>query len=167
MKRKTIVATLVAVLLLLPITAFASYSISPRIVTWNRVDVGVVKVTGNADGSLTLDYMLKGAQGWCMTQSSVHVGLTPYDFPLSEIGAMPKEFDYQYSFGSCVASATRTIVDPPGDKGSLYIAIYVEVVNPDGGRQTAWVWGCPCLPGGKFPGRNGSAYFVFPSQAWY
>jgi len=166
MNKKTIVAILVAVLLLLPITAFASYTISPTVVTWGKVDAGVVKVTGNADGSLTLNYMLKGWDGWCMTHSSAHVGLTPQDFPLSAIGALPKEFDYQYDFGSCVSSATRTIVDPVGDKQSLYMAIYVVVVSPEGQRQTAWVVGCPCLPGGKFPGRNGSTYFVFPESAW-
>lgn len=191
MEKRAFVSILVALLVLLPMTAFASYTVSPQIVVEQGVSAGVVKVTGNADGSLTLDYSLKGWAGWCIRYSAVHVGLTLDDFPMGKVGASPIRFDYQFPFGECggpvgpnivaapcttysfnyqggpmmcVTSATRVIEDPPGDRDALYIAIYGIMTNPDGEREIGWAMNAD---GGLFPGRNGSAYFVFPANAWY
>lgn len=168
MKKGTVVSLLVTLLLvLLPLTAFAGFTISPTILAGQTTNVGVVKITGNADGSLTLVYMLKGAQGWCMTDSAVHLGLALDDFPQNPGGAIPGQFDYQYDFGGCVKTATVTIPDPPGDKGNVYIAIHLSVYGPGGVQETGWVVRCGNLEGGQFPGSNWSAWLLFPSNAWY
>ncbi len=168
MKKGTWISIAVTLLLiLLPMTTFASYTISPQIMAGQNQSAGVVKITGNPDGSLTLVYMLKGGAGWCMTDSAVHTGLTLDDFPQNSGGAIPGQFDYQYDFGGCVKGATVTIADPAGYKGDLTIAIHVNVIGPDGQQETGWVVRCGNLEGGQFPGSNWSAWLLFPAAAWY
>jgi hypothetical protein len=151
----------------LSVTAFAGYTISPTILAGQNINVGSVKITGNADGSLTFDFMLKGGQGYCITDAAIHVGLLLDDFPQNPGGAIPGQFDYKYDFGGCVSAATVTISDPPGDKGDIYIAVHVNVYGPDGQQETGWVVRCGDLEGAQFPGRNWSAWISFPADAWY
>ncbi|NLF12547.1 MAG: hypothetical protein GX597_12240 [Anaerolineaceae bacterium] len=166
MKKGTLVSIFVALLLvLLPLTAFASYTLSPRILAGQNQFAGVIKVTGNADGSLTLVYMLRA--GWCMTDSAVHTGLSLDDFPQNSGGAIPGQFDYQYDFGGCVNSATVTIADPAGYKEHTYVAVHVNVYGPDGAQETGWTVNCGDLEAGQFPGSNWSAFFQVPVNAWY
>lgn len=166
MKKGMLVSVLVALLLaLLPLTTFASFTISPAILAGQTTNVGVIKITGNADGSLTLTYMLKA--GWCMTNSAVHLGLSLDDFPQNAGGAIPGQFDYQYDWGGCVKAATVTIQDPPGDKGNVYIAVHLNLYGPNGQQETGWVVRCGNLEGGQFPGSNWSAWLLFPANAWY
>jgi hypothetical protein len=159
-----IIAGLLLVLIVTPV--LAGYTISPTILAGQTTNVGVVKVTGNADGSLTLVYMLKGGQGWCMTETQVHVGLSLDDFPQNNGGAIPGQFDYKEQFDPCTSNFTLVIYDPPGDKGDVYIAIHLVVIGPGGQEETGWVVRCGNLEGGQFPGNNWSAWILFPAAAW-
>lgn len=159
------VAGLLTVLVVTPV--LASYTISPRLLAGQTLFAGVVKVTGNADGSITFAFMLRSGAGWCMTDAAIHIGESLDDFPQNSGGAIPGQFDYQYDFGGCVTGATITIADPPGFKGDLYLAIHANVFGPDGVQQTAWVVNCGDLEAGQFPGSNWSAYFRLPANAWY
>lgn len=159
-----LVAGVLAVLIVTPV--LAGYTISPKILAGQTIFAGVVKITGNPDGSLTLNYMLRGGAGFCMTDSAVHVGLSLDDFPQNSGGAIPGQFDYQYDFNGCVSTFTATIADPPGYKGDVYIAIHVNVTLPDGTQETGWTVRCGDLEGGQFPGSNWSAWIWFPTAAW-
>lgn len=170
--KKILYATLMSLLITVMITTpvFAGYTISPKILAGQGIDgvfVGVVKITGNADGSLTFGFMLKGGQGYCIKDAAIHVGLTLADFPQNNGGAIPGQFDYKYDFGGCITNAVVTIVDPVGYKGDIYIAIHVNVIMPDGTQETGWVVRCGDLEGGQFPGKNWSAWIWFPTAAWY
>lgn len=150
-------------------TVFAGYTISPKILAGqgDALDFeGVIKITGNADGSLTFYPMLK--TGWCVTDMAIHIGLSLDDFPQNDGGAIPGKFDYQYDFGECITRVPAfSIADPPGDKGDIYIAIHMNVYGPDGVQETAWVVRCGDLEGAQFPGANWSAWMFFPAAAWY
>lgn len=170
LKYALIIAVLVAVFA--TTTVFAGTVISPKILAGQGVGgvfVGVAKITGNADGSLTIDFQLKGGQGYCITDAAIHVGLSLDDFPTNNGGAIPGQFDYKYDFGGCVSKATVTIADPPGDKGDIYLAIHVNVYNrydPEY-QDTGWIVRCGNLEGAQFPGNNWSAWIFFPDAAWF
>lgn len=173
--RKALYSILVTVILsvLIFTTAFAGDVVAPKIVAGKgKVGsdgyVGIVRVTGNPDGSLTLDFRLKRPEGFCITDAAVHTGLSLDDFPQNKGGAIPGQFDYKYDFGGCVFQVTKTIEDPAGEWGDfLYIAIHVNVYGPDGQQNTGWVVNCGKLEGGQFPGKNWSAFFRFPANAWF
>jgi hypothetical protein len=157
-----IIAGLLMVLIVTPV--LAGYTISPRILAGQNEFAGVLKVTGNSDGSITIEYMLRAGAGWSMTESAVHLGLSLDDFPQNKGGAIPGQFDYQYDFEGCVTSATKKIETPYYGK-SVYIAVHVVVIGPDG-EETGWVVNCGDLEGGQFPGSNWSAWFKLPANAW-
>lgn len=174
--KKILYATVMALIItaMVATTVFASYIISPRILFGQTLFGGVVKVTGNSDGSITLDYMIAGGQGWCMTETAIHVGLSLDDFPMNSGGVIPGQFDFKYDFGGCITGFTTTIFPDPIEPqwaylDSVYIAIHVVGDNATLGKygETGWVVNCGNLEGGQFPGRNWSAYFRLPSNAWY
>ena len=160
---------MIVALLAAPLTAYASYTVSARLLAGQTEFAGVVKVTGDAN-NLTVSFMLRGGAGWCMTESAVHVGLSLDEFPQGPGGAIPGQFEFQADHEGCVASYTYTIpVEGRGWYGNwIYIATHA-VVNGPGGLvgETAWAVNCGNLEGGQFPGRNWSAYFRFPANAWY
>ena len=160
--RASIIAGLVAVLITVPV--MAGFTISPQILAGQSEFAGVVKITGNTDGSMTFLFMLKGGEGYCMTEAQLHAGLSLDDFPTNRGGAIPGQFDYKYTFESCISSFQVTI-DPPGEKGDLYLAIHMVVMTPDG-EETGWVVRCGDLIGAQFPGKNWSAWIYFPEQTW-
>lgn len=170
--KKILYATLMALLITAIITTpvFAGYTISPKILAGQSNFVGVAKITGNADGSLTIEFMVSGGEGYCITDAAVHVGLTLADFPTNKGGAIPGQFDYQYDFGGCTAHPpTITIADPVGYKGDIYLAIHVNVYNiymPDY-QDTGWIVRCGNLEGANFPGNNWSAWIFMPAEVWY
>lgn len=150
----------------------AGYAISPKIIVGQNIEdgmyAGVVKITGNADGSLTFVFMVKGAQGFCLTDAAIHTGLSLDDFPQNNGGAIPGQFDHQLDFNGCIAKYTYTIQDPAGEHGdNVYIAIHVNAILPDGTQETGWVVRCGDLWGAQFPGNNWSAWIMFPEVAWY
>jgi hypothetical protein len=159
------IVTMLAVLVITPV--LAGYTISPSILAGQNTHVGVVKITGNADGTMTLDFMLKGGQGYCITKWDMHAGLTLNDFPTNNGGAIPGQFDYHSDFEGCVTKDTFTF-DPPGDKGDVYLAIHVVVYGglEDFDEETGWVVRCGNLQGAQFPGNNWSAWILFPTAAW-
>lgn len=170
--KKILYATLMALLITVMITSpvFASYTVSPKILAGQGIGgtyVGVVKITGNADGSITFQFMLKGGAGFCITDAAIHTGLSLADFPQNPGGAIPGQFDYQYDFGGCISNVIITIPDPAGYKDNTYIAIHVNVFGPDGFQETGWVVNCGNLEGGQFPGNNWSAWLRLPVNAWY
>lgn len=155
-------------------TVFASYVISPRILFGQTMFGGVVKVTGNSDGSITFEYMIAGGQGWCMTETAIHVGLSLDDFPTNPGGVIPGQFDFKPDITGCITSFTITIFPDPVEPqwaylDSVYIAIHVVGDNPTSGMygETGWVVNCGNLEGGQFPTNNWSAYFRLPTNAWY
>jgi hypothetical protein len=164
-----IIAGLLLVLIVTPVLAVDTidpgYTVSPRILAGQTEFAGVLKVTGNADGSITLDYMLRGGAGWCMTETQIHMGTSLSDFPQNNGGAISGQFDYKYEFDTCITDWSITI--PTDFHGQLvYIAVHVDVIGPDG-EETGWVVNCGNLEGGQFPGNNWSAYFQLPRNAWY
>jgi len=169
--RKVVYISIAAVLLmaLLPASALAQVSentISPKILAGQTDFAGVVKITGNADGTLTFAFMLRGGAGYCMTDAAIHLGLSLDDFPQNSGGAIPGQFDYKYDFdGKCVTGLTTTI-PAPGGKVDTYIAVHVNVILPDGTQETGWVVRCGDLEGAQFPGSNWSAWILYPARAW-
>ncbi len=150
---------------LITTTAFAG-SVSPTILAGKTINVGTANVTGNPDGSFTIRLFIR--QGYCLTDAAIHSGLSLADFPQNRGGAIPGQFDYKNDFGGCVSHPpTITIDDPAGGFGDkVYIAIHVNVYGPDGQQNTGWVVRCGNLEGGQFHGKNWSAYFIFPANAW-
>lgn len=147
----------------------ASYTISPRLLAGQTMFAGVVKTTGYND-YLHLEIQVRGGAGWCMTASQVHVGLSLAEFPQNSGGAIPGQFDYKQSYGSCITTATYNI--PIAGKGwfgqRIYIAVHAVVNGPNGlVGETAWAVNCGNLEGGQFPGNNWSAYYQLPANAWY
>jgi hypothetical protein len=177
MKKLAYFTIVVAMLLaLLPATAFGlwegGYTISPKILAGQTNWVGNVKITGNPDGTITFDFMMKGGQGYCMTDWALHAGLSLADFPTNNGGAIPGQFDYHSTFTGCITSDSITI-DPPGVWGDpVYLAIHVNVWQklPDGtlvNQQTGWTVRCGNLEGAQVPGNNWSAWILFPTAAWF
>lgn len=147
-------------------TALAGHTISPTILAGKNENAGVVKITGNSDGTMTLEWMLTGGKGYCMTEWAVHAGASLDDFPTNKGGAIPGKFDYKSHFSGCIAKDSLTI-DPPGGKGDpVYIAIHIVVITPDGDEETGWVVRCGDLEGGQFPGKNWSAWLLFQGSDW-
>lgn len=144
----------------------AAYTISPKILAGQNTFVGVVKITGNADGTMTLNFMLQGGLGYCMTEWAAHAGATLDDFPTNDGGAIPGQFDYKSTFSGCV-TRDSLIIDPPGGFGDdVYLAIHVVVNGPDMVGETGWVVRCGDLEGAQFPGNNWSAWILYPAKAW-
>jgi hypothetical protein len=156
-------AVLVAVF---PATAFAGYDIQPRLLAGQTEFAGVVNIHGEAD-FLEVTFMLRSGQGWCMTESHVHVDLDLDDFPQNNGGAIPGQFDYKTDHAGCVTSFTYQIPAAPWYGQQIYIAMHAVVTGPDGQEETAWAVNCGNLWGQQFPGNNWSAYSVFPANAWY
>jgi hypothetical protein len=167
MKRATYLSILVILLLaVLPVTAFAGYTISPRLLAGQTEFAGVVKITGDHDW-LVVEFMLRAGAGWCMTESAVHVGLSLDDFPQNSGGAIPGQFDYKAVHDPCTSKYTYRIpVQGDWYRNQIYIATHAVVIGPDGEEETAWAVNCGDLEGGQFPGSNWSAYITFPANAW-
>lgn len=166
---KKLISSLMIVVLLaaIPTTAFAGFTISPRLLAGQAGFAGVVKITGDAN-FLTVEYMLRSGAGWCLTESAVHVGDSLDDFPQNKGGVIPGQFDYKTDHDGCVKGFTYQIpVDPAWYGKEIFIATHGVVTTPDGGEETAWAVNCGNLAGGQFPGSNWSAYIIFPANAWY
>jgi hypothetical protein len=156
------IVLVLALTALIAVPVFAATTISPTILVGQHENAGSVKITRNGDGTMTLEWMLKGGQGYCMTEWQVHAGASLADFPTNKGGAIPGQFDYKSSFTGCVARDTLTI-DPPGDvTDDVFLAVHIVVITPDGDEETGWVVRCGDLEGAQFPGRNWSAWVYFP-----
>jgi hypothetical protein len=141
-------------------------SINPKIMVAQTIWAGNVRVTGNLDGTMTFQIMLKGGQGYCFTEAAFHAGLSLDDFPQNNGGVIPGQFDYQLDPAGCISSYTMTI-DPPGEYGDpVYIAMHFVVNGPGFEGETGWTVRCGNLEGGQFPGNNWSAWLLFPSVQW-
>ena len=146
--------------------ALAGYTISPQLLAGQSMFAGVVKISGDTD-FLTVEFRLAGGQDWCLNESQVHVALAVEDFPQNKGGAIPGQFDYKAGH-NCVNGFTYQIpVDPSWYGQQVYIATHAVVTGPDGVEETAWAVNCGNLEGGQFPGKNWSAYTIFPANAWY
>jgi hypothetical protein len=165
MKKSAVSLTIVALLVALTTTTALAYPIQPRLLAGQSGFAGVVRITGDAN-FLTVTFMLRSGQGWCLEESAVHVGLSLDDFPQNKGGAIPGKFDYKADH-DCARGYTYVIpVDPAWYGNQLYIAAHAVVIAPDGTRETGWAVNCGNLEGGQFPGRNWSAYIIFPANAW-
>jgi hypothetical protein len=158
------IAALLAILV--TSTALAGYTISPRLLAGQTGFAGVVKITGDAD-FLTIEFQLRSGAGWCLEESAVHVGLSLDDFPQNHGGVIPGQFDYKADH-NCASGFTYQIpTDNAWYGNQIYIATHAVVTGPDGQQETAWAVNCGNLEGGQFPGKNWSAYIIFPANAWY
>jgi hypothetical protein len=125
-----------------------------------------VKASGD-ESFITLEFMLRAGEGFCITESSAHVGLSLDEFPQNPGGAIPGQFDFKTDHDGCVTSFTYQIPVQTAWYGNpVLIATHAVVVTPDGDEETGWAVNCGNLEGGQFPGKNWSAYFVFPANAW-
>lgn len=166
--KKALFIMLLVVLLTATITSavFAGYEISPQLIAGQNESAGVVKIFGDAN-FLTVEFMLKGGEGWCMTESQVHVGLTLADIPQNSGGAIPGQFDYKTDHDGCVSGFTYQIpTDATWYGKKIYIATHAVVIGPDGVEETGWGVNCGNLAAQQFPGNNWSAYIIFLANAW-
>lgn len=148
---KKLILSIVLALLLSTIflPAAFGYTISPTIYIGQFTKAGYMKITPNADGSITLEFMMKGGEGWCLTEAQVHVGTSLDDFPVNP--TRPGHFDYKL-YGPdalCTTKLTRTIypneMDPQWAHGDhIYMAIHTVVDNPFLGiyDETGWTVRC-------------------------
>lgn len=165
---KKIAYSLIVVFLLTAMvvsTALAGYTISPALLAGKHGFAGVVKISGDAD-FLTVTFMLRSGAGWCLQESHVHVGSSLSDFPQNKGGAIPGQFDYKASH-ECASSYTLQIPVQAGWYGNqIFLATHAVVKTPDGTEETSWAVNCGNLEAGQFPGKNWSAYIIFPANAW-
>ncbi len=165
--KKLIVPLIVVALLatLFPATVSAGYTISARLLAGQTEFAGVVRVTGDAN-LLTIEFALRGGEGWCMNESQVHVATSLDDFPQNKGGAIPGQFDYKTDH-DCVTGFTYQIPVQTGWHGNqIFVAAHAVVIGPDGQEETGWAVNCGNLEGGQFPGRNWSAFTVYPANGW-
>lgn len=171
---KKVLYSLMIVLILTGVVASsASATVPAPTIYVNSWKAGFLKITPHeADGSITIQYMLKGGIGWCMTASDVHVGQSLDDFPLDAAGADPDLFDFQVYDGPCVSNFSITLypdaVDPQWAAGEhIYIAVHIVANNP-GLRvqgQDGWAVRCGCIPGHIFPGTGLTLWLeIFPNE---
>lgn len=134
------------------VPAAFGYNIGPTIYFGQDIIGGYMQVTPNADGSITLEYMMKGWVGWCMTESAVHVGTSLDDFPTNPTGnTIPGHFDFKV-YGPdapCITRLTVTIrpdeVDPQWEHGDhIYMAIHIVADNPKLGLYEETGWSVRC-----------------------
>lgn len=163
MKKSAVSLTIVALLVALSTATVFGYPIGPTLLAGQTARAGHVRITGNAD-SLTVEFRM--VRGWCLEKTHVHVGLSLDDFPQNKGGAIPGKFDYKADH-DCARGFTHNIPLQDGWYGNaVFIATHAVVTGPDGQRETGWAVNCGNLEGGQFPGRNWSAYIVFPANAW-
>jgi hypothetical protein len=141
-----------------------AYAIGPTLYAGQNQIAGYVQITD--DGTdLTVQIIMKGGEGWCLKEASVHVADELADFPLTGSGN-PKigQFDWKIDYGdNCVNGATFVIPLPASPSNSdIYIAVHAVVVGPDGQEETGWAVRCGDLWGAQFGGSSWAAYIWYP-----
>ncbi len=171
--KKILYSSLIAllVLMMMTISASAGATFGAKIIAGQQYYIGTFWVSGNADGSLTLqlDMTTNDVGGWCITDAAIDVATSLSDIPQNKGGAIPGKFDYKFNFGGCI-NGYRTIHIDKGDWNHgdlLYIAIHVNAYGPDGQQETGWAVNCGQLQSLQFPGKNWSGYAWLPAEFWY
>lgn len=134
--KKIMLSVVIALMLLstMFVSAASARTIGPTIFFGKDEIGGYVRITPNADGSITLLYMMRAGIGWCMTESHVHVGRSLDDFPTSP--TRPDDFDFLVygPDGLCTPRKSFTLhpdsVDPQWEYGDhIIMAIQVVATN--------------------------------------
>lgn len=149
---KKIMLSIVIALLLSTMFVPAAFgrTFGPTIYFGQDLIGGYMRVTPNADGSITLVYMMKGSAGWCMTESAVHVGRSLDDFPTNPSGmTIPGHFDFKvYGPDSPCITRLEVTLHPYADQWSygehIYMAIHVVGDNPQLGLYEETGWSVRC-----------------------
>lgn len=151
--KKTYLSIIIALLIsMMLVPAAFGRTLGPTIYFGQDLVGGFMRVTPKADGSIELVYMMRGGQGWCMTESAVHVGRSLDDFPKNPVGmAIPGHFDFKV-YGPdapCIRGLTVTLtpdpVNPQWAYGEhIFMAIHVVGDNPQLGlfEETGWAVRC-------------------------
>lgn len=158
MKKITLSLVIALLLSLMFVPAAFGRRIGPTIYVGQNTIAGFMGVYPNADGSITIEYSFW--QGWCMTESAVHVGRSLEDFPTNRPGfTIPGHFDFKvYGPDSpCIKWLSITLrpnkMDPQWEYGDhIYMAIHVVADNPMMGlyEETGWTVRCGVKEGHYF-----------------
>ncbi len=137
----------------------------------SAIDVGDVYVWEGCGGELYVQYVI--AEGWCLTETHLHVASSPDDIPQTEAkgkgknlggNPIPGKFTYKYEYDPCVTE----VIYGPLDTG-LFIAAHAVVCIDDmcvPECETAWAGMSSCgsnvATGIDFPGKNWATYITYP-----
>lgn len=128
-----------------------------KLMAGQYMDAGVLTVEPGDEGYLVITYT---ADGWCITETHLHVALTVDGIPQTRKGnPIPGQFDYKGEH-DCATEVEYTVPLPEGyECGEIVIAAHA-VVKMDGCdtmKETAWA--ALCGTKYEFPGaRNWATY---------
>jgi hypothetical protein len=126
---KKIMFSLIPVILLLTATTVMAHTESDPFVTdlmaGQNMDVGDVKVWNDGD-NLYVKYVTE--DGWCLTETHLHVATSLGDIPQKNGNPPPGQFDYQMEH-DCETEYMYTISLTWGCDTELYIAAHAVVEN--------------------------------------
>jgi hypothetical protein len=160
MKKLAFLLIGVALLAALFPVAVSAYMVSAELIAGGTESAGVVQVWNDTE-NLYVKYWMKGAQGWCLNQTHLHVATSLDDIPRTKKGSpKPGHFDYQGDH-DCVSMFTYTIPLEWEIGTELFIAAHAVVTGPSG-EETAWGVRCGDLDSVQFTGPGWAAYMVYP-----